>query len=584
MDRATFLWLLSLALIVVFVALQPYYTYALFGSDTGEYYRLTAALLSTGHLPHGSAYLGWGRAYPDFPGIFLLSGGAAGAYGTGPLNALTVVIPVVAVLSVFPLFLLFRRLFPNDTIALAGAAISAVAMPRLFSIAHPAPLALGDFLVVAAIWMFVEGRRDIRWYFPLALTSAALVVTHHLSSYFFVVSALGGLLFFELWRPGWWSRRFPTRELAFLGIFVTGLFLFWFYGTTAFVATVLLPGLQGSSAASFGAFEALGLVAIVVTGVLIRWRRHGYTVTRPRSRLASDHSVLRDAAVIAAIVFGGIIAILFVPIPGTTQTTSAAAILWFSPILVLSVFAAGSRGHVSMNRSGPFTLAWLGAIGLSALAWLFAGTYYSSAGLSQVVPASRHVEYLFIPLGLLFAIGIGRIIARAGDRYGRRAIVAGTVAFVVLLGANAAIVYPPPSDFGGFQEGLTAQDAALWMWVGIGVPHTAAVASDHRLSSMIFGFDGNPATWDSTPVLFTGNSWSQAQLELESSPAPTTERPIAYVAVDSVMYGGVALNPNANALPLSASAIGWFQAPPFIPVYENGAQVVYLVDASDFPA
>ena len=49
------------------------------------------------------------------------------------------------------------------------------------------------------------------------------------------------------------------------------------------------------------------------------------------------------------------------------------------------------------------------------------------------------------------------------------------------------------------------------------------------------------------------------------------------------MYSGVALDPSAQATPLSSSAIGWFEATPFVPLYENGAETVYLVDATAFP-
>lgn len=524
--------------------------------------------------------MGWGAAYPDFPGIFLLAGATAGATGTDTLTALIVVIPVVAVLSVFPLFLLFRRLFPHDTIALLAAAISSLAMPRLFSIAHPAPLSIGDFLVVAALWMLVEGRRDERWYVPLSLTSAALILTHHLSSYFFLVSALGGILLLELWKPGLWSRRFPMRELVFLGGFVTGLFLFWFYGTTVFVSKVILAGVHMSTGVSFAGFEALGLAGVAVVAFAIYLRRRSARAPRPWVRLPTDRSVIRDAGIIAAGVFGGIALVIFVPVPGTSQTTTPSAILFFAPILALCIFGAGSRRIFSSSRVGPFTLTWLGALGLSALGWLILSTYLSSANYSQIVPAGRHVEYLFLPLGLLFAVGIGRLVARAGDRYGRRAIVVGSVAVLVLLGANAAIVYPPQHDFGGFQEGLTVQDATLWMWAGIALPSHAVVASDHRLSSMIFGFDGNPATWDSTPSLFTGSNWSAAASELRGTPAPSNVLPVSYVAIDSVMYSGVALNPTAYAAPLSAAAIAWFESVPFVLLYEDGPQTVYLVDVN----
>lgn len=585
----TLLFLFGLALLLVFLALEPFLSYALFGSDTGEYYRLTVDLVSTGSLPHGAAYAGWGSAYPDFPGIYLLAGGGAGALGVDPFTALSVLIPVVAVLSVFPLFLLFRRIYPNDTVALLGAAVSSIVMPRLFSIAHPAPLALGDFLCVGALWMLVESRRDTRWFVPLSLTGAALIVTHHLSSYFFVVSALGGIFLLEMWRPGLWSRRFPARELAFVAVFITGTFAFWFYGTTTFVAKVLDFALGNRPYIGFALFEGIGLFAVALAAVLIRWRRGRPLSSRAWVQLPSHRSVVRDAVALTVLIFGAIAVVLFVPVPGTTQKTTLSAILWFTPVFALGILCAGSRRVFTPSRLGPFALTWGGALGLSAGAMIalslvapaFPGS--PAAGISSTLSPYRHVEYLFLPIGLLAAVGLARLVSLIGDRAGRRAFVAACIGVVVLLGANAAIVYPPQNDFEGFEEGLTHGDAALWMWVGIAAPATWTVASDHRLSSMIFGFDGNPSTWTTTPALFTGTNWSAAAAELRDTGTPSQDRPIMLVAVDSVMYSGVALDPSAPALPLSASAIAWFEALPFVPLYENGPDVVYIVDSSFLP-
>lgn len=585
----TLLLLAGLALLLVFLALEPLLSYSLFGSDTGEYYRLTVDLVSTGTIPHGAAYPGLSSGYPDFPGIFLLAAAGSGALAVDPLSALGILVPVIAVLSVLPLFLLFRRLYPHDTVALLGAGISSLAMPRLFSIAHPAPLALGDFLVVGALWMLVESRRDVRWFLPLSLTGGALIVTHHLSSYFFIVSALGGIFLLEMWRPGLWSRRFPARELAFVAAFLTANFVFWFYGTTAFISKVLDFALGNHAYVGFAVFEGLGLAAIVVAGLLIRWRRG-----RPRSfrawvRLPSDRSVLRDAVALGVIIFGAIFVLVVVPVPGTTQVTTPAAILWFTPVLALGLFCAGSRRVLTPSRTAPFSLAWVGALGLSAGALIvlsvvapaFPGT--PAGGISSTISPYRHVEYLFIPFGLLIAVGLARLVTRIGDLAGRRAFLAGCVGVAVLLAANAAIVYPPQNDFGGFQEGLTQGDAALWMWVGIAAPPTWAVATDHRLSSMIFGFDGNPATWFTTPALFTGDNWSKAAQELRSVGTPYSDRPIALVAVDAAMYSGVALDPSQPATPLSPNATAWFNALPFVPLYENGQYTVFLVDSSYLP-
>lgn len=583
MRRETLFWLGAAGALVVFLSLEPYLSFSLFGSDSGEYYRLTSALVATGHLPTGGAYIGWGTAYPDFPGIFLLAGAGAESFGISTFDALTIIIPVVAALSFFPLFLLFRRLFPKDEVALLGAAFAAVMMPRVFSIAHPAPLALGDFLCVAALWMFVESRRDTRWYLPLSVTGAALIVTHHLSTFFFILSALGGLLLLELWRPGLWSRRFPTRELLFIGGLSTATLLYWFYGTHAFVATVLGPGLGGSVLAGFLPLEAGAILAVVLVGLIIRSRRGWSRPQRSWVRLPADRSLFRDLILLTVLIFGGIAIVVFVPLPGTSQLTTPAAIFWFTPVFIVGILTAGTRRTPTVSRMGPFSVTWTAALGIGCAVTLLATYLATSSSIVEAIPASRYVEYLLIPIGLMAAIGAARLVARAGDRGGRRALVAASVAILVVVAANAAIVYPPQADFGGFQEGYTVADSGLWMWAGTngsGIPMNQVVASDHRLSSAIFGFDGNRATWGSTPSLFTGSNWTQAEAELESSPAPHTNYPVAYVVVDSVMYTGVALNPAGAALPLSPSAIQWFSGLPFVPVYENGQNVIYLVDSS----
>jgi hypothetical protein len=584
--------LVAISLFLVFLALEPFLSYALFGSDTGEYYRLTSDLIATGSLPQGSAYTGWGTAYPDFPGIFLLAGAGAEGLGLSPFDALTVLVPVVAVLSFLPLFLLFRRLYPNDTVALLGAALASVAMPRLFSIAHPAPLALGDFLCVAALWMLVESRTDVRWYLPLTLVGGALIVTHHLSSYFFAVSALGGIVFLELWRPGLWSRRFPTRELAFVAAFVTATFAFWFYGTSSFVSTVLLPGLGHASYVGFAALEGIALAIIVVAALLLRIRRARFRPVRAWVRLPTDRSAMIDMVWLAVVCFGAAALVIVIPVPGTSQVTSPATVLWFAPLLAFGVLCAGVRRTPRVARLGPFALTWTGGLGLSAGVMLVLSEVGTALGqttlqnFAATIAPERHVEYLLIPIALLVAISTARWVARAHDTRGRRAMTAAVLGVVVLVAANAAIVYPPQTDFGGFEEGLTPADAALWMWVGIAAPPTWTVASDHRLSSMIFGFDGNPATWVTTPNLFNGNSWAGAASELRSVgvPNPAEPKAIDLVAVDSVMYSGVALDPAKLAIPLSAAAIAWFERAPFVPLYEDGTNVVYLVDATEFPA
>ncbi|MCI4326751.1 MAG: hypothetical protein L3K16_03830 [Thermoplasmata archaeon] len=569
MDRSDLAWLGSAILLLVFVALEPLLTFPIFGSDTGEYYNLTSALLTSGHLPSAASYAGWGFAYSEFPGLFEVSAATAGATGVGVLPALQVVAPVLAALAVVPLFLLFRRFVGNDTVAILGATLGAVFMPRMFSVAHPAPLALGDFLVIGALWMFLESRRDVRWYVPLAVTAAALVFTHHLSTYFFAVSALGLVVLPELVWPRRWSVRFPLREFAFVAVLLTGAIAFWFHDQ-AFSAIVSHP--VAGLTLTYPFVESFAMGGLVVAAALVAFRRRMGGSRPIRLKFPSDRSVIRDAVVLLVGIYGGLALLIVHPLPGTTgQTTTVAALVFFTPLLLAIVLTSGSRRLLGFSRDGPLALLWVAAIGVSAILAL-------ALGESTISP-ERHAEYLVIPLGLVVAICLGRLVGLAHDRAGRPAAISVALAVVVLVAANAAIAYPPPALLDGFQEGLTNGDAAVWMWTGIAVPVGDAVASDHRVSSMVFGFDGNPATWDSTTALLWGTNASAAYAELNSTLAPHVNRAVAVVIVDGTMRTtGVALEPGGVALPLSANATRWLDAVPFVPVYENGGTTVYWVD------
>lgn len=571
MNRVTFAWLLAAACVLVFLALEPLLSFALFGSDTGEYYVLTATLVSTGHFaaPY-PVYQGWGTGYPDFPGMFALAGAVHGALGADTLSSLMYTIPILGALSVFPVFLLFRRLFQHDLVALLGAAFAGVAMPRMYILAHPAPQALGDLFVVAALWMYVESRKDRRWYVPLALTSGALIVTHHLSSYFFLLGALGAVFLLELWRPGSWSHRFPTRELGFSAAFAVAMLSYWFYYAPGFLTVSL--GVSFLARVPPPALLVAAVGGVVVLGLLVRLRRSRASQLGGHAKFPSDRSVLTEVVGIGVGTTAGLALLLVLPLPPGNQHITAGELLYFSPYYLPFVLTAGTRRLLGLSRLGSFAIAWIGMLALSV------AVGFAIPQIGTVLIPSRTVEFLAIPLGLLLAVGLGRWIARAQDGAGRPALIAGGCVAVLILAANAAIIYPPPSDFGGFQEGLTFPDQALWLWGGIGLaPHTA-VASDHRLSSMLFGFDDLAATWSSTPGLFNGNSWATAAAELHSSRAPVQYRVIDAVAVDAAMHSGVALNPANLALPLSPQAAAWLDAPPFVPVYESGPQVIYWVD------
>lgn len=557
--------LLSLLLLAVFLGLEPLLLYAAWGSDTGEYYRLTLALVQNGRFLL-DGYQGWGFGYPYFPGIFEVGAAVSQATGANALVSLEVTVPVLAALSVAPVFLLFRRLYPSDTVALVGAALVAVSFPRLFDISHAAPLSLGDLLCVASLWAFVEQRTDRRWLVVLSLSAGALIITHHLSSYFFFISALGILVLHELFFPGRWAARFPLREFLFLGGFVTVLFAYWLIYAPPF-SSFLSQGVLGASPLLVPVGAAL---AVLASGSLVYLRRKlGRSPPRPwiRVKWPGRRSIYVHMAVLGVAIFGSLALLTVIPLPTTMDTISVFTLAWYTPFLLLIPLAAGSRRLSNFSTLGMVTIFWVLVLGASAL--------YGLVTANPVILPERHPEYLAIPLGLMVAISLRHLIGPmpGGGLTPRRAVAFGLVA--VLIGANAWVAYPPPSALEGFQEGFTPQDLTLIEWASASLPAGSALAADHRLSDLYFGLTGQPATWDTTPCLFLGENRSCAQAELNASLAPRgpghVPRPLDAVAVDwTMIHVGVALDPNAPAFPMSPQALAFLRGPGFVLLYEDG--------------
>ena len=116
-------------------------------------------------------------------------------------------------------------------------------------------------------------------------------------------------------------------------------------------------------------------------------------------------------------------------------------------------------------------------------------------------------------------------------------------------------------------------------WVKENLPG-ATIASDHRLSSMLFGFADTFPSWEYAPTLFHSNFFNnESKDELLSCKTPSGEKRIDYVFVDKTMKEkGVALSQYENAEPMSKESIEKFNHAPFVKIYDNGYVQIYRID------
>jgi len=556
MTRSAALGLAAIVIGSIAVRLSPLWSFLYWGSDTGEYFAIAKGLLRTQHV--STTYYGWGVTYPYFPSMFFLQGGLVGLGGLDLPTVLNLLVPVLGALAVLPVFLIGHRVSGEASVALFAAAVLAGAIPHVYTTAHPAPATLGDLLALTGLVLFLRLRADSRSMGPLLLVTAALIATHHLSVYFFLLVVFGTLLirgFVAPWRRTDGSRR----EVAFAGILLGGTVAYWLGYATAF-RDYILPDV---SIRPWWALLVLSAIGLVVLTALVRARTHIRWRYRPRYPGLRYRGTAYGAAAGTILVIGLVSVVSGVP--GTTFRVPAAELLYFVPFVLLISLAAVGRKFLDFLTLGIGPTAWIVALIGSATVGIVAAP--------RVLIPYRHMEYLVVPFAILAGVGCVRVIRLAGLR-GRSSTAAVAVVGFLLL-ANVLAGIPPATALAGWREGTlpTALDAAYWARDHV----QGLVVTDHHASTTVFGFGGLNATWDRARTPFLSDAGGDPYAGLSGIDSPSGRKDGTYVWIDRDMEAGVRLAPWDTAVPMDPAVIAKFDDAPFIKVFDNGYARLYWI-------
>lgn len=563
MRKSTALALVAIAFGSIAVRLSPLWSFLYWGSDTGEYFSILRDLVRIGYL--SSTYYGWGLTYPYFPGTFFVQAGLVDLGGLDVPTTLNLLVPILGALAVVPMFLIARRVAGDDRVALFATAFLAGAIPHVYTTAHAAPATLGDLLVLTGLVMFLRLRTDRRALAPLLLISATLIVTHHLSLYFFLLMVTAAIAIRGLSRP-WDGSSGSRREVAFAVLLLAGTFAYWFGYATTFRGSILTDvDIQPWWLLLVAFFLGLGLLAaLVVARKRVSWR---YRPTFPNL----SGAVASYAAAGGTIALVGVVTV-FWSVPGTSFRVPPEGLLYFVPLALLMSFAASGRRFVDFERDGVHPNAWLLALLLSAVVGI--------ALAPRVLIPYRHAEYLMVPLAIFAGVGVSRVLDLAGLRGGRRNAALAVCGALLVAAGFAGI--PPPSTLAGWREGTipAAIDPAYWAR-----DHASGlVVSDHQGSSIVFGFGGINATWDRTRAPFLPESLppqcaalTDPCAGLADIPSPSGVKDGTYIWIDRDMEAGVRLTPWEVAAPMDSRVVAKFNESPFIKVFDNGYARIYWI-------
>jgi hypothetical protein len=145
----------------------------------------------------------------------------------------------------------------------------------------------------------------------------------------------------------------------------------------------------------------------------------------------------------------------------------------------------------------------------------------------------------------------------------------------VLLAVIAAGNYPPKEVLGGFEEGITEEevDGVLWAREELSgaMDDEGTVLSDHRMSSMLFGYAGMDASWDSGGDMLHSEDLDPADRELD---VPSGEKEVQYTVISAGMEEATALKQWETAEPLDGEAREKYDQGMW-KVFDNGDVSVY---------
>ncbi len=561
MKKWVILSLFAIFFLAVFMRLFPLTQYAVWGSDSGEYYHITTQLISDGYV--STDYEGWGFGYPYFPGMYYLSGAVHFLSGMDILWSMILIIPVVAAFSVLIVFFIAKILFKSEGAGLLASAFMAVAMPHVFATSHPMPGSLGDVLLLFTIMLLLFSYKSYKFIPLLILSALALTITHHLSSYFLFIAVFGGLFAIELLKREEGEGAKDTRVYwIFLVFFLTVLIVYWTMFARPFAERVVSSAFD----LPFWVVFVFGYVALFLAFILIKLRRRvnwSYKPKFPESRT----QLIRYIALLGSLFFVlGFIALI--SLPGTNIELNPGVILLFIPLSVLIAFTSVGSGYLWFYRGGMAVYGWMIAFVLSLVMALVTS--------NRVLLIYRHPQYLMPPLALVIGIGMVMMFITFNDKKRfKKVLVVGLVG--VLLGLTSLSAYPSKEIMGGFSEGTSQEDMQAVFWARESLNKGATIATDHRMSSMLFGFAGLNPTWDEADKTLHASSYEEGRDEIESVKTPSGERSIDHVLLDDDIKEGVALVQWENAEPMSIEAQKKFEIWPFVKLYEaNGVEVYGL--------
>jgi len=559
----------------------PAWTNAAWGCDFGIYLGLTKSVSETGMI--FPDYSGWGSSYNEFPILYSITSFAHWVTGVDILIIMPKLAPIFGGLSVLIFYFVALELINDKKIAIISTLFFSVIPFHVYQTSHASPLTMGHFFMMLSIFLFLKYRKNSRFILPLFVSSIFLVMSHHLTTYFYIVILIF-IVFLENIKEKKWTPTFK-KDIFYLLAISSITFSYW-----AFIATTVFESFISSGLTILGL--RIGSILIISLFYLIFFamfwfiklvRKHDYIIENVKSIkiliykmiksiIRTPHFLMKrkneDGSIGSVYWFDRlkphnrfflkfsftlIICVLLmsiftvINIPWINDTFTPESIVFSLPFLIIIAFGVAGFSYTWKMKNGTFICGWMVAVMLSFVYAIFSG--------NKILLPHRHIEYMMAPLAIFSVYGLGGIFSDPkykklllkfkmkkklfNNRPPKRIIFSIKnqliQLFIILLifVSLAATPYIAHKSLKASDERISTQDIAVFDWMYENLDKNCSmIASDHRLARMVEAYGFN-TTKDETEELWEAENLNEYIHELLGIGKNHTR--ITHVIIDNIM-------------------------------------------------
>ena len=286
--KSWYFWLFCISCIAIVIRSIPAWTNAAWGCDFGIYYGLTNSFVENKEL--FNSYTGWGGSYQFFPMLYAITALVHWITGLSVLTILPKLAPLFGGLSIFIFYFIVYELLKDRKMALLASMFLAVLPFHVYQTSHAAPLTIGHFFMMLSLYLFLKYRHNIRYIIPLICSTILLVMSHHLTTYFYLIS-LVTIVFIENSAKKKWT---PTvhRDVGYILLTSGIVFSYWMIIAKPVFEHFMAHGLQ------FWLFRlnSLSTLMLFYIGFFLLfafiWIKRRYNLFLKNERKPTPHSCL----------------------------------------------------------------------------------------------------------------------------------------------------------------------------------------------------------------------------------------------------------------------------------------------------